>query len=384
MSAIGGKFVKHILNSSSSAFDSIRTSAVPDSMGSRPISAPIKAMVLADTMFVRSIGVVDMRRREFIAWIGGGLVAWPSAPRAQKSPVGTIGYLSSKDEASEAGIIAGMRKGLAEQGLLEGQNVSITYRWSAGDYRRLPELAADLVTRKVDVIAASGLPAALAAKAASSTVPVVFRLAIDPIAFGLAQSFDRPGGNLTGVTMLFDPLTPKKLQILHELVSDLSIGLLVNPSNPNATSHKEHAETAAQALGLRLTVLTASSPNEIEPAFALGRQKGIGALLVGDDPMFDVENHLLVGAASRYKIPTMYYVRDFVVTGGLLSYGPSFDEMAMQVGIYVGRILRGTKPADLPIQQPTKFELVISVKTAKGLGLTVPPSLLARADEVIE
>ncbi len=277
-----------------------------------------------------------------------------------------------------------MRKGLAEQGLFEGQSVSIAYRWSAGDYRRLPELAADLVTRNVDVIAASGLPAALAAKAASSTVPIVFKLAVDPIAFGLAQSFDRPGGNLTGVTMLFDPLTPKKLQILHELVSDLSIGLLVNPSNPNATSHKEHAEAAAQAIGLRLSILTASSSAEIEPAFALGRQRGIAAVLVGDDPMFDVENHRLVAAAGRFKVPTMYYVRDFVLSGGLLSYGPSFDEMAMQMGIYIGRILKGAKSADLPVQQPTKFELVINVKTAKALGLTVPPTLLARADEVIE
>ena len=327
---------------------------------------------------------MDMRRREFFAWIGGGLVAWPSASRAQNSVIRTIGYLSSKDEKSEAGIVAGMRKGLAEQGLLEGQGVSIIYRWSSGEYRRLPELAADLVTRNVDVIAASGLPAVLAAKAASSTIPIVFRLAVDPIAFGLAQSFDRPGSNLTGVTMLFDPLTPKKLQILHELVSDLSVGLLVNSNNPNAKSHKEHAETAAQALGLRLSVLTASNSEEIESAFATGRQKGIGALLVGDDPMFDVENHRLVAAASRYKIPTMYYVRDFVVTGGLLSYGPSFDEMAMQVGIYVGRILKGAKPADLPIQQPTKFELVINVKTAKALGLAVPPTLLARADQVIE
>jgi putative ABC transport system substrate-binding protein len=327
---------------------------------------------------------VGMRRREFFAWIGSVLVAWPSASRAQNVPKRTIGYLSSKDEKSEAGIIAGMRKGLAEQGLFEGQNVSIMYRWGAGEYRRLAELAADLVTTNVDVIAASGLPAALAAKAASSTMPIVFRLAIDPTAFGLARSFDRPGGNLTGVTMLFDPLTPKKLQILHELVSDLSIGLLVNPSNPNAMSHKEHAETAAQALGLRLSVLTAASPDEMESAFAIGRQKGIRALLVGDDPMFDVENSRLVLAASRFKIPTMYYVRDFVVSGGLLSYGPSLDEMAMQVGIYVGRILKGAKPADLPIQQPTKFELVVNVKTARALGLTVPPSLLARADEVIE
>jgi putative tryptophan/tyrosine transport system substrate-binding protein len=325
-----------------------------------------------------------MQRREFITFLGGAAAAWPLAARAQNVANATIGYLSSKDEKSEAGIIAGVRKGLGQQGLIEGQNFSILYRWSAGDYRRLPELVADLVAKKVDVIAASGLPAALAAKAASSTIPIVFRLAIDPIAFNLAQSFDRPGGNLTGVTMLFDPLTAKKLQLLHEMVSDLSIGMLVNPKNQNATSHKEHAEKAARALGLRLTVLTASSPDEIEPAFALGRQKGIGALLVGDDPLFDVESQRLVGAASRYKIPTMYYVRDFVVTGGLFSYGPSFDEMATLVGLYVGRILKGAKPADLPIQQPTKFEFVINLKTAKALGLTVPPALLTSADEVIE
>jgi ABC-type uncharacterized transport system substrate-binding protein len=325
-----------------------------------------------------------VKRREFITFLGGAVVAWPFTARGQNLAIATIGYLSSKDEKSEAGIIAGVRKGLAEQGLVEGQNVSFAYRWSGGDYSRLPELAADLVARKVDVIAASGLPAALAAKAATSTIPIVFRLAIDPIAFGLAQSFDRPGGNLTGVTMLFDPLTPKKLQLLHELVSSLSVGLLVNPRNPNATSHQEHAETAAQALGLRLTELTAGSPDEIEPAFAMGREKGIGALLVGDDPLFDVENHRLVGIAARYKIPTMYYVRDFVVSGGLFSYGPSFDEMATQVGLYVGRILKGAKPADLPIQQPTKFELVINLKTAKALGLTVPPTILTQADEVIE
>jgi putative tryptophan/tyrosine transport system substrate-binding protein len=296
----------------------------------------------------------------------------------------TIGYISSKDERSEAAIIAGIRRGLAEQGLIEGQNVSIVYRWSAGEYRNLPELAADLVARKVDVIAASGLPATLAAKAATSTLPIVFRLAVDPVAFGLARSFDHPGGNLTGVTMLFDPLTPKKLQMLHEVVSHLPIGLLVNPRNPNAISHRQHAETAAEALGLRLMVLEAGSPEDIEPAFAMGRQKGIRALLVGDDPMFDVENHRLVEAAADHKIPTMYYVRDFVVSGGLFSYGPSFDEMANQVGIYIGRVLKGTKPADLPIQQPTKFELVVNLKTAKALDLNLPPSLLARADEVIE
>jgi putative ABC transport system substrate-binding protein len=324
-----------------------------------------------------------MRRRDFLGAVGAA-IAWPSTAGAQSSVNPVIGYLSSKDERAEAGIVAGMRQGLADQGIVLGQSAAITYRWSAGHYDRLPQLAADLVAAKVNVIVASGLPATQAAKAATSTIPIVFRHAVDPVAFGLVQSFDRPGGNLTGVTMLFDPLTPKKLQLLHELVPNASIGLLINPNNPNATSHKEHAEKAVQALGLRLTVLTAGNSGDIDPAFATGRQKNIAALLVGDDPMFDVESHRLVRAAQRLRIPTMYYVRDFVVAGGLISYGPSFDEMARQVGANVGRILKGATVAELPVQQPTKFELVINLKSAKALGLNIPPSFLARADEVIE
>lgn len=325
-----------------------------------------------------------MRRRDFITALGSAAAAWPLTAGAQSRPMPVIGYLSSKEEAAETGIVAGVRKGLAERGFTEGNNVAIKYRWAAGHYDRLPELAADLVAGKVDVIAASGLPAVLAAKAATSTIPVVFRHAVDPVAFGLVQSFDRPGGNLTGVTMMFDPLTPKKLQLLHELIPDVSIGLLINPKNQNATSHRQHAELAVRALGLRLTVLTAGNAEEMEPAFAAARQKGVAALLVGDDPLYDVLSQQLVAAAERSKIPTMYYVRDFVVAGGLISYGPSFDEMAMQVGSYLGRILKGATAAELPVQQPTKLELVINLKAAKGLGLTIPPSFLARADEVIE
>ncbi len=325
-----------------------------------------------------------MRRRDILTLIGSGVVTWPTGMRAQNAAIPSVGYLSSKDERAEAGIIAGIRKGLAGQDLFEGKNVTFDYRWSAGDYSRLPDLAADLISSKVAVIATSGLPATLAAKAATSTTPIVFRLAIDPTRFGLAQSFDRPGGNLTGVTMLFDPLTPKKLQLLHELVPDASIGLVVNPNNPNATSHREHAEQAAKSLGLRLTVLTAGRPDEIDAAFAQARQKDVRAVLVGDDPMFDVESRRLVAAAARYELPTMYYVSDFVSAGGLISYGPNFAEMATQVGTYIGRILKGAKPAELPIQQPTKFELVANVKTAKALGLALPPTLLANADQVIE
>ncbi len=326
-----------------------------------------------------------MRRRQFITLLGGAAAASPLAARGQPSAIPQIGYLSAKNATSEAGILEPMRKGLEGRGFVDGKNVAITYRWSEGDYDRLPRFAADLVDKRVNVIVASGLPAALAARAATSTIPIIFRLAIDPVIFGLAQSFDRPGGNLTGVTMLFDPLTPKKIQLLQELVPNAaSIGLLVNPNNPNAASHKHHAEAAAQKLNLHLSVLTAGNAGEIDPALAAGLHMGIAALLVGDDPLFDVQNEQLVGAAARHRILTMYYVRDFVVNGGLISYGPSFDEMANQVGVYLGRVLEGAKPADLPVQQPTRIELVINLKTARALGITVPPTLLARADEVIE
>jgi putative tryptophan/tyrosine transport system substrate-binding protein len=325
-----------------------------------------------------------MDRRAFIKAIGAA-AAWPLAARAQQTTTPVIGYLSSKGPAAEAGIIASIRQGLAERGVAEGKSVAFAYRWAEGDYSHLPRLAADLASQNVNVIAASGLPAALAAKAATPTIPIVFRLAVDPVAFGLTQSLDRPGGNITGVTMLFDLLTPKKLELLHQIVpSTASIGILINPNNQNAQSHQEHAERAAATLGFKLSVLKAGQLGELESAFATARQKGVGALLVGDDPLFDVLNQQLVDTAARHRMPTMYYVRDFVVTGGLISYGPSFDEMSKQVGIYLGRILQGTRPADLPVQQPTKFELVINIKTAKALGLALPPALLARADQVIE
>ncbi len=326
-----------------------------------------------------------MRRRDFISLIGGSVMAGPLAARAQQPAVPVIGYLSSKDEAAEAGIVAAIRRGLAERGLIEGSNFKFVFRWSSGDYARLPQLAADLVHDGVSVIAASGLPAVLAAKQATTTVPIVFRLAIDPVAFHLTESLDHPGGNITGVTMLFDPLTPKKLQLLHELVPRAAkIGFLINPNNQNAASHRAHAEQAAATLGFNLTVLTLGRPDDVEPAFAAARKADIAALLVGDDPLFDVLSHVLVDTAARFRIPTMFYVRDFVVASGLISYGPSFDEMAKQVGVYLGRILQGANPSELPVQQPTKIELVVNLKAAKSLGLTVPSALLTGADEVIE
>ncbi|MFI4999567.1 MAG: ABC transporter substrate-binding protein [Reyranellales bacterium] len=325
-----------------------------------------------------------MRRRDLAILLAGPALL-PRLVRAQQAAIPVVGYLSSKSPDAEAGILAATREGLAQQGFVEGRNLAIAYRWGDGDYARLPRHAAELVGEKVSVIMASGLPAALAAKAATSTIPIVFRLAINPVDFGLAQSLNRPGGNLTGVTMLFDPLTPKKLQLLHELVPGAtSIGFLVNPKNQNFESHRDKAESAARELGLRLVVLTASNAGELQAAFKTGLQHGIGALLLGDDPFFDVSKEQLVATAASHAMPTMYYVRDFTAAGGLISYGASFAEMGRESGISAGRILNGANPAGIPVVQPTKFELVINLKTARTLGLTLPPSLLAGADEVIE
>jgi putative ABC transport system substrate-binding protein len=293
--------------------------------------------------------------------------------------------LSSKSPEAEAGIVAAARAGLARRGFVEGRNLAIEFRWAEGDYTRLPQQAAELVGHNVSVLMTSGLPATLAAKTATQSIPIVFRLAIDPAAYGLVRSLNRPGGNLTGVTMLFDPLTPKKLQLLHDIIpAAASIGILINPNNQNAASHREHAEKAAQSLGLRLEIFEAGNTAELDTQFAATRKRAIGALLVGDDPFFDVSSRELVDAAARHGVPTMYYVRDFTMAGGLISYGPSFSEMSSQAGEYAGRILQGAKPADLPVGQPTKFELVVNVRTAKALSLTIPPSILASTDEVIE
>lgn len=326
-----------------------------------------------------------MRRRRFIFGLGSAATAWPFIARAQQKAMPVIGYLSSAEPASDATYIAATREGLAQQGFVEGRNLAIEFRWGNGDYSRLPRLAGELIDLRVSLLMTSGLPATLAAKKASSAIPIVFRLAIDPVAFGLAQSLNRPGGNLTGVTMLFDPLTSKKLQLLHQLVPHAAaIGFLINPENQNAASHKERAQEAAQSLGLSLLVLSASNPTEIEAAFATAQQRGLGAVLVGDDPFFGEIQKDLVEAAARHATPTLYYVRDFTVAGGLISYGPSREEMARQAGNYAGLILNGANPAELPVRQPTKFELVINLKAAKTLGLAVPQPLLAQADEVIE
>jgi putative tryptophan/tyrosine transport system substrate-binding protein len=325
-----------------------------------------------------------LRRRQIIKLLGMA-TAWPLAARAQRTITPLIGYLSSKGKFAEAGSVVAMREGLKERGFIDGVNVRIEYRWCDGDYGRLPRLAADLINQDVNVITASGLPAALAAKEATSTIPIVFRVAVDPVAADLVASIDHPGGNITGVTALSDQLTPKKIQLLHELVpSALKIGFLIDPKNQNVALYKENAERAAETLGLRLSALAASRAEDIDSAFAAASRDAVNALLISDDPVFGVISHQLVDAAARSKIPTLYYDSGFVLAGGLISYGPSFDELARQQGSCLGRILEGAKPADMPVQQATKFELVINLKTAKSLGLRIPPSILASVDRVID
>jgi putative ABC transport system substrate-binding protein len=308
----------------------------------------------------------------------------PCDTRAQQPQLPVIGFLSSSS-APGPGLVVAFAEGLKESGFVDGRNVMIEYRAAEGDYDRLPVLARELVAHKVGVIVAISLPAVLAAKAATSTIPIVFSTSGDPVAFGLAKSLNRPEGNLTGLTLAFDPFGEKRLQLLHELVPNaISIGLLINPANPVTASHKDRIETAAQALGVKLSVLTANREDGLEAAFATAHQTGVGALLIGEDAFFVSRGPLLATFAARYAMPAMHHTRDFATAGGLVTYGASGGQMRRQVGIYAGRILKGAKPGDLPIQQPTKLELVINLKAAKVLGLTVPPALLARADEVIE
>ena len=325
-----------------------------------------------------------MRRREVIALIGGAAV-WPIGAGAQQGlPV--IGVLGSTSLAEWAHPIDAFREGLAEAGLIEGRHVAIEFRWARNQFDLLPALAAELVARQVDVIfTTGGTISALTAKAATSTIPVVFIIGADPVRLGLVASLNRPGGNVTGVTALLNSLVAKRLQLMRELVpAATAIGLLVNPKNPNAESDTRDVETAARALGLKIHVANASIESEFAPAFSNFVGERVGAMLILPDPLFLGRRDEITALATRHALPAMYDRRELAVASGLISYGPSFTDANRQAGIYTARIIKGERPADLPVVQPTKFELVVNLRTARALNLTIPPTLLARADEVIE
>jgi putative ABC transport system substrate-binding protein len=326
----------------------------------------------------------QLKRRQFITLLGGAAAVWSFAARAQRPAMPVIGFLSATPPSNMLKWVDGFRRGLAETGYEEGRTVAVEYRWSDSDYDRLPVLAADLIERRVAVIVAAGVDPAHAAKAATTTIPIVFFMSGDPVAENLVSSLNQPTGNLTGVTTFSGVLTSKRLELLRELTPSARIAALMNPKNSNAKFRLKEIEEASGILDLRVEIVNARSADEIDGAFASLPQRGAGALLVVDDPLFHSADSKLVALAIRNRIPTMYYQSEFVQVGGLISYGTNFADVYRQAGVYVGRILNGTKPADLPVMQPTRFELVINLKTAKTLGLTVPDRLLAIADEVIE
>ena len=326
-----------------------------------------------------------MQRREFIALLGSAAVL-PRAAQAQQPMLPVVGLLGAGSPQSDAFRVAAVRQGLIEAGYVEGRNVAFEYRWAEDQYERLPALAAELVRREVAVIVAiGGVTSAVAAKSATATIPIVFEIGGDPIKLGLVASLNRPGGNITGVTFLIGTLVAKQFEILHETVPKAAlIGFLVNPTIADTETNTKNALAAAEFVGQKLLVVQASTDGELEAAFATLVQQRAGALVVGADPFFISRRDKLVELAARQKLPAIYTLRQFATAGGLMSYGTSITEALRIVGLYAGRILKGEKPADLPVQQSTKVELVINLKTAKTLGLTIPLPLLGRADEVIE
>jgi putative ABC transport system substrate-binding protein len=326
-----------------------------------------------------------VRRRDFIKMIGGGAAALPLAAQAQNSAMPAVGCLSANTSSGDARPVASFIQGLGQTGYEDGKTVKIEYRWADGQYDRLPSMAADLVRDQVAVIAALGTPAARVAKAATATIPIVFTTIADPVQIGFVASLNRPGANLTGVTLLAVEVGPKLLEILRGVVPSATIiALLVNPTNPNSETQSKNTQEAAHRLGLELRVLNASVERDFDPVFAKLRELKASALIIGQDVYFNAESARLAALTVRHAIPAIYPLPEFAAAGGLFSYGASRSDAYRQAGIYVGRILKGEKPAQLPVVQPTKLELTINLKTARELGLTVPTSLLASADEVIE
>jgi putative ABC transport system substrate-binding protein len=325
-----------------------------------------------------------MRRREFIALLGSGVAGGSLAARAQQAAMPVVGFLTGG--SPDANRVAAFRQGLNETGYIEGRNLAIEYHWAEGQYDRLPALAADLVRRQVNVIAATSTPAVIAAKAATTTIPIVFVTSSDPVQLGLAASLSRPSGNLTGATTLAIEVTPKRLEILHELLPTAKLfALLVNPTNPYADILSRNVQAAARTLGLQLHILHASTEHDFDTVFAtLVQLRASGLVIGGIEIFFESRRGQLAALALRHSIPTIYQSREFAVAGGLMGYGGNTMDSYRLVGLYTGRILKGEKPADLPVQQVTKVDLIINLKTAKVLGLDIPPTLLARADEVIE
>jgi putative ABC transport system substrate-binding protein len=325
-----------------------------------------------------------MRRREFITLLGGA-AAWPLAARAQQPTMSEIGYLGSASLAASDNQLAGFRQGLKDASFAEGRNLAIEYRWSDGLYGRLPAMASELAGRPVAVILASGLPAALAAKATVPTIPIVFVMGADPVTSGLVPSLNRPGGNITGISQFYGALGGKRLELLREIVpAATTVAVLTNPNNPNSNDHLNDVQTVARATKQKIATAAARNEDEIKAAFSSFARERADALLVADDPFFTVHRKQIVGLAWQMQLPAIYYTSEYATAGGLITYGSSTHENYRLAGGYVGRVINGAKPADLPVVQPTKFELVINLKTAQALRLTVPPALLARADEVIE
>jgi putative tryptophan/tyrosine transport system substrate-binding protein len=328
---------------------------------------------------------LPLHRRDFITLLGGA-AAWPLAARGQQSAVPVIGFMSTLSPENISSPLAGFHQGLKEAGYIENQNVAIEYRWARGHYDRMPQLAADLVGKRVAVIVASGGdPSPQIAKAATQTIPIVFGMFGDPVREGLVASLNRPGGNATGVTIFGPAAVTKRLQLLHDLVPQAAVSaFLMNPNNPNGNIELRASQTAASSLGKQIVVLNASSEGELDAAFASMVQQRIGALLGASDPFLFNRRDQIVALAARHRIPAIYYLRDFARAGGLMAYGNSLTDMYRLVGVYVGRILKGEKPADLPVVQSTKFEFVINLQTARSLGIEVPNSMQLLADEVIE